>query len=154
MTWSFVFSQGNFQMMSFDQADTPIICTEASNSYSHPSQVKQKTAKGVSAKHSIAEGFFFCFSDLVQVVIPFFPWGSLQFSCMQGPQDDHWESTQWCWQGTEQLWTANGGSFPSHNLPSTGLDTEQTREENREGQSKPHTVSISLCGRACASAAK
>lgn len=58
-------------------------------------------------------------------IVPFFPCGSLQLSCRQAPQGDHWESRQECWQGMEQRWTAEGGSSPAHSLAFTGLDTEQ-----------------------------
>lgn len=66
-------------------------------------------------------------SHPVYSTVPLFPCGSLQLSCRHAPQGDHWESRQWCWQGMEQCWTAEGGSSPAHSLEFTGLETEQTK---------------------------
>lgn len=61
---------------------------------------------------------------LTYSTLPFLPCGSLQLSCRQAPQVDHWESRQWFWHGIEHRWTADGGSSPAHSLAFTGLDTE------------------------------
>lgn len=87
------------------------------------------------------------------IIIPFFPCGSLQLSCRQGPQVDHWESRQCCWHWMEQYWTAEGGSSSAHSLAFTGLDTEHTKETktwiNQAQVKLRHRQLWSVCVRLC-----
>lgn len=76
----------------------------------------------------------------VRHVVPLLPCGSLQLSCRHAPQGDHWDSRQRRWQGTEQRWTAEGGSSAAHSREITGLDTGQTNDKEKGTEARKKCI--------------